>query len=398
MQTGRGRYCAWVAGLALCLGAVCHAQVPAIINYQGKLTDPGTGDPVTEGAYVLEFRVYDHPTAGSVVWGRSFAVNVIASGQFNVLISDGGVIVSDAPAGCDLREAFNGDVRFLEMAVKSDPAGTKNPSVRLVPRQRLVSAPYAMAAQNAICARALNASDGSPTNAVYVDAVGNVGIGTTLPATALQVNGVVRATRIESTQATGTAPLAVASTTKVTNLNADQLDGNESTAFATAGHTHTTLANSLSITGDLTASGKLKEGGNALIPAGTIVLWNGAPTAVPAGWALCDGNNGTPDLRGRFVVGYDGTNTDYNARAKTGGEKTHTLTTAEMPAHTHSVDDRFDSDSTSYYTGIYGGTDDEGSGDGVDRGYRTVSTTSTGSGGAHENRPPYFVLAYIMKL
>ncbi len=38
-----------------------------------------------------------------------------------------------------------------------------------------------------------------------------------------------------------------------------------------------------------------------------IVLWSGAVVDIPAGWALCDGNNGTPDLRDRFVIGAGGT-------------------------------------------------------------------------------------------
>lgn len=67
------------------------------------------------------------------------------------------------------------------------------------------------------------------------------------------------------------------------------------------------------------------------IPSGLITMWSGASTAIPSGWLLCNGENGTPDLRNRFIVG---AGDEYEVGA-TGGEKTHTLTTEEMPSHTH---------------------------------------------------------------
>jgi microcystin-dependent protein len=80
----------------------------------------------------------------------------------------------------------------------------------------------------------------------------------------------------------------------------------------------------------------------AAVPTGFIGMWSGAVGAIPAGWLLCDGTNGTPDLRGRFVVGAGGP----LAVGTTGGQVSvnwsvdgHALTVSEMPSHTHGASD-----------------------------------------------------------
>ena len=70
-----------------------------------------------------------------------------------------------------------------------------------------------------------------------------------------------------------------------------------------------------------------------LVPVGTIVLWSGTTSNIPTGWVLCNGSNGTPDLRDRFIVGAGST---YSVGA-TGGEASHTLTEDELPSHTHKL-------------------------------------------------------------
>lgn len=125
------------------------------------------------------------------------------------------------------------------------------------------------------------------------------------------------------------------------------------------------------------------------VPAGTIVDWSGAADNIPDGWALCDGTNGTPDLRGKFTLG---AGPSYEVGA-TGGEETHKLTKEEMPAHSHTAngfDSSFESSGTKrakfFGTLTSGGT--------------VVSQTVGSSGGSqpHNNMPPYYVLAKIMKL
>jgi hypothetical protein len=71
-------------------------------------------------------------------------------------------------------------------------------------------------------------------------------------------------------------------------------------------------------------------GADGAIPAGVIVMWAGLRSAIPSGWRLCDGQNGSPDLRSRFIKGA-AAGADPGA---TGGSATHTH--AEHPALTHS--------------------------------------------------------------
>lgn len=126
---------------------------------------------------------------------------------------------------------------------------------------------------------------------------------------------------------------------------------------------------------------------------GMIMMWSGAVNAVPAGWALCDGTNGTPNLKGRFIVGYDPADPDYNAIGKTGGEKAHLLTQAEMPAHSHQTT----IPSKDFDTQTNNGPNLTGPGDGA-LSTQTFATNSMGGNQPHENRPPFYTLAFIIKL
>lgn len=149
---------------------------------------------------------------------------------------------------------------------------------------------------------------------------------------------------------------------------------------------------------------------NVAVPTGAIIMWSGEIKNVPAGWILCDGQNGTPDLRGKFIVGYDSNDIDYNAIRKVGGEKKHILTIEEMPQHTHKQTD--DGSHTHNYTDRYflGRSDqsDQGGHDaciGFDMSANKTTENSThnhkieaiGGNIEHENRPPFYVLAFIMK-
>ena len=148
----------------------------------------------------------------------------------------------------------------------------------------------------------------------------------------------------------------------------------------------------------------------AALPAGVIAMWSGAASAVPTGWALCDGTSGMPDLRGRFIVGAGGS----YAVGATGGAETVTLTTAQMPAHSHGITATAEEAGGHSHTLTLGTTSaDSGSRsvvaedkytsratstDGAHTHMITATAANTGGGAAHENRPPYYALCYIMKL
>lgn len=177
---------------------------------------------------------------------------------------------------------------------------------------------------------------------------------------------------------------------------------------------------------------------NSPIPAGIIAMWSGLISAVPTGWGLCDGTSGTPNLRDRFIVG---AGTTYAVGATGGslvsgsaGSHTHTeasagghshtglvgdttLTVNQIPAHTHDVELKYTTvggagSSRQYWT--------KSAVDTLLDGTVTAGASSTGGGLSHNHSitaeaahshtinsvgdhthstvPPYFALAYIMKL
>ena len=151
---------------------------------------------------------------------------------------------------------------------------------------------------------------------------------------------------------------------------------------------------------------------NANSLSGIIVMWSGAVDKIPTGWALCDGTNGTPNLVNRFIVG---AGSSYAVGA-TGGSDSVTLTTAQMPSHKHTASTSITTNGAHTHeygypstTNMYSGNLSGGpvikkmvSADTEESGSHTHTATTaidaTGSGSAHENRPPYYALAYIMKL
>ncbi len=162
----------------------------------------------------------------------------------------------------------------------------------------------------------------------------------------------------------------------------------------------------------------------ASVPSGGIIIWKGAANAIPSGWYLCDGNNGTPNLRGRFVVGYDNNDSLFDVN-DTGGSKDATLVSHShtVNSHTHGAGS-YSASSAGAHTHSFSAHFSDTSLDN-DEGNRTIypnlSNSTTGSGGAHThsvsgtsgsaspstnsqgssatnaNLPPYYALIYIIK-
>lgn len=141
-------------------------------------------------------------------------------------------------------------------------------------------------------------------------------------------------------------------------------------------------------------------------PQGAIVIWAGTLATIPSGWALCDGLDGRPNLLDRFVRGI---NTAIQNPGLTGGQATVTLTISQMPSHTHTPisggthDHTIPLGTSSGSTGVRTGTGLDG-GNGLDLGDESPpiesgsgATGFTGGGGAHNNIPPFFEVAYIIK-
>ena len=81
---------------------------------------------------------------------------------------------------------------------------------------------------------------------------------------------------------------------------------------------------------------------NAFVPVGGIIMWNGSIAEAEAltNWRICDGSNGTPDLRDKFVLGVGSSaNASTATKGEEGGNNTITLSEGQMPAHNHNITD-----------------------------------------------------------
>lgn len=119
------------------------------------------------------------------------------------------------------------------------------------------------------------------------------------------------------------------------------------------------------------------------IPVGVITMWSGSIASIPAGWALCNGAGGTPDLRDRFVVG---AGTSY-APGNTGGANTVTLTESQIPSHSHTGSGTTGSTNVDHtHSGTTGATDltHSHTGSGTSSG-QSANHTHSGSTGIQSN-------------
>jgi microcystin-dependent protein len=232
--------------------------------------------------------------------------------------------------------------------------------------------------------------------------------------------------------------------------------GNINAATVTA--TGNVAAATVTATGDITATSSGKFVGYGTVPIGGIIMWSGVVATyfdcmyekctgkagtIMDGWVLCAGGTieglSIPDLRGRFVVGYgnyytsatdaEGTaiwDNDYGTiGAKNKGQRVHKLSRYEIPKHKHIIDNGSDGatqTASTFLTNVTARTEDrdgKGStdpnpvmdialtseahthtgytGDGTSGDFGGLTSDTNGKADAHENRPPYYVIAFIMR-
>ena len=319
--------------------ALSAAAIETTIAYQGVLRD-AQGNVLSVRAQTITFRLYSQASGGTPLWARAIAVNLDNNGLFNVELSDAGTSVEGATYEtlAEALKAARSGVLFVGLEVA-------NSSGEISPRQKILMTPYSSWASDV-------------------------------------------------TNASGDFSVAGKAT-----LNSAEISGGLIVNGATTLKGNTTFNNNVTITGGLTVRDTGSFTGYGTIPVGGIIMWSGS--TVPNGWALCNGqksnNVQTPNLTDRFIVG---AGNGYSIGA-TGGANEVTLNENQMPRHRHyySGDDQLWSTHDSSYdiglVGTVGGYDasSQTSGDA-----RVYMTSRTGGDQAHENRPPYYALAFIMRV
>ena len=269
--------------------AAVQAAPPRLLPFQGRLTD-ASGAPVSDGAKVVQFKIYDAPTGGTAVW----------NGEVQKVTVNGGLVSTLLGSKADLSTVDFNQALYLEITVDANADSQITAAdPPLLPRQSILPAVFAVEAQSA---RTLKAGDGQnyDWSALF---------GTQSPA-----SGAIPLNRVSIPN----GGIPAAAITANDSITANQLAPN-------AVDTSELKDNSVT-------SAKLdSEVATSIIPPGSIIAFGGAGDAVPAGWLLCDGRIvsrttyprlfnyiGTywgagsdattfrlPDLRGRFLRGVD---------------------------------------------------------------------------------------------
>ncbi|MCF7837323.1 MAG: hypothetical protein K9N49_01710 [Candidatus Marinimicrobia bacterium] len=332
----------WV-GVCLALVLSAGAQgVPESFNYQGVLRG-GSGEYLEAGTYNVMFKLYPVATGGAALWGREYAVSLDTNGLFNVELADGtgSEIIPDSSLAATTSA---NETLYLGLTVEG--------STEIAPRQQLLSVPYALRAGD------VNQASADFTVTGTLDVLGGAEVRGTLQAfDAIEVGnpgtGIARLTVVDET-------LAVHGTLQATNFV-----------------------------------------GHGTVPLGAILMWSGTTNNIPEGWALCNGQNGTPDLRDRFIVGAG----NQYALSDTGGVTTVTLSTDQLPPHGHAYKDGYFAESSisDYLDGVdslskhvTGSGNHDKDNDHIP--YRNLTTLNTGSGNPVHTLPPYYAVFYIMRV
>ncbi len=344
-------------GLSLFFAASVAYPMPSVsIGYQGKLLlrADTAGTERLDQPHEVRFYLYRTEQGGEPVWARAVSVTPDDEGNFATVLNDAeGTALPEFPAALEsvLGSAEADAGLWLTFAVGRTESG------QLAPRQRLRPLRKAHVAHSAERGKA-----------------------------GFRVSGTLTAHTFE---VSGTATFQAPVSCRVLTVASEE-------ALAVPGDLHLNRGISL-LGGKLSSDTQINLGEQTVcadfFPIGTIVMWSGSTSDIPAGWKLCDGANGTPDLRGRFLRGAKG---DVGA---IGGEERHSLTEGEMAAHNHwvSYDIAAKTDVSLFWVSF-------GAKNAVERTWtntssftRTTEKQHNLEVASHENMPQYWALCFIQR-
>ena len=370
-------------------------------SYQGRLV--GENDVPMTNDVPVRFSIYRDRSGGSALWAKELSASPNSNGTFNVELvgvgktSDGSSITLD-------KVLSTSDDRYLEISVVGASA---TPDATVTPRQKILPVPNAIYAQNVGEARGDFAVHGTASFYGSVVVYDDVRKGSTPSMTlgsdgSLEVVGTLVSGDVTAESGKFNNDVSVAGDLKVGG-NVTLTPSQDGTVFRAEQTAFKVKSLEVVNGGELTVNGI-----NPGVPVGVISIWSGDLGSVPASWAVCDGNNGTPDLTGRFIVG---AGTSFNSsrandggqpysKGASGGKREVALTIEEMPRHYHEYfgDDQLDVQASRVRNQPGYDAQSQKTTQFPSGWFKTSEAGGTSGGGtaAHENLPPYYALFYII--
>lgn len=345
--------------VAALFSGLAAGQQPVSLVWNGKLRQTDYSGSDIEGSYAVRACLYDSVSAETPKWARTLRnVAVDKNGNFAVVLSDSIERTEGDPAS-ELESVLSGSGEtslFLGLTIGEDGEEIR-PRVRFASQPRVISSMYAQSSSSEDFA----ADSGARAKSVSAH------------------EKLLEESHFRQYSESG------AESVDLTEAEAS-LDVTSSGGVAVEGNMN--VMKTLSLSGSIESADFT---GFGQVPAGTIVAYAGEPENLPDEWKICDGQNGTPNLTSRFLVG---AGKSY-ASSMTGGADAVRITVSTMASHSHAITITEPGDIKGYPNGWR----DTGS-DYWWKGAKQKSALSaqTGGGGAHNNLPPYYCLYYIMRV